>query len=188
MEIETTDELGSKIRNPNPTLEELAQPDFPAGAQPLQKEAFVPEPLLHNAGRPAVDLQREKPIHRAIVFLKAQGRSNREIADMLEVTPTMVAYVVKQPWAHQMIVDEIGSAGRCEVEVLLQGEVADSVRKLIELRDSDDAPKEVQRKSANDILDRFYGKPNQRITHERAEMSGLDDVELARIVKEGTRN
>lgn len=143
-------------------------------------------PFFNNHIEPAYRLGKERPNHRVICFLKAQGKTNVEIAEMVGVAPFTVNYTVNQPWAKQMIADEIGKAGRSEVEALLQGEVADSVRKLIDIRDSAEASADVQRKAANDILDRFYGKPNQRIISTNVDPNQLSDAELAEIVKRGS--
>ncbi|HEY5960950.1 MAG TPA: hypothetical protein VIV60_30550 [Polyangiaceae bacterium] len=128
---------------------------------------------------------REKPIHRAVIFLKAQGLSNREISTRLGIHWVTVCNIVRQPWAAKQIVEEIAKAGRGEVETLLEGAVADSIVKLINLRDDDDAPKDVQRKSANDLLDRFYGKPNQKIITASVDPNDLSDAELAEIARKG---
>jgi hypothetical protein len=149
------------------------------------------DPLLRpffNVGDPACVLQREKPLHRAIVVLKAQCLSNVQIAERLGITPPTVAYVCKQKWALDMLRESIGQAGQDELEILLNGATADSVRKLIELRDDQDAPKEVQRKSANDILDRVFGRPTQPISHSQVDPNELSDAELAEIARKGKTN
>ena len=151
-------------------------------------ESIQDEKPLFNMGSPAVHLQREKAYHRMVAFLKAQGMSNVEVAERVGVTPVTVAYVSKQPFVAQMIVDEIAKAGRPEVEVILQGAALDSVNKLIEIRDSEQASPDVQRKAANDLLDRVFGKPNQPISHSQVEANSLSDAELAKCIASGRKN
>lgn len=170
----------------NPGVSNSDNGESCAGPEVVRVETIpLEKPFFNNNATPGFVLRKESPSHRVICFLKAQGKTHREIAEMLGITPQTVYYTINQPWARQMIAEEIGKAGRSEVEVLLKGEVAESVRKLIAVRDSVEASPDVQRKAANDILDRFYGKPNQRIISTTVDPNQLSDSELAQIVKQG---
>lgn len=140
---------------------------------------------LHNPADPRWILKREREEHRIIVFLKAQGHTNGEIAQRTGYCKATVANVCKQPWARSIILAEITKAGRDQVETVLQGEALESVLKLIDIRDSTAAPVETQRKAANDILDRVYGKPNTPVTHSDADVKTLTDKQLMEIARRG---
>jgi predicted transcriptional regulator len=142
---------------------------------------------LNNTRQPAYTVQHEKPEHRLICWMKAAGQTNKEIADHLGLSTVMVGYVVNQPWAKDMMVQELRKQGQDEVQVLLRGEAAAAVQRLINI--SKTAPnEETKRKANNDILDRVYGKPNQPISQTRIDPSSLPDSELVKLVEGAKRN
>jgi hypothetical protein len=127
--------------------------------------------------------KKERPHQRAIAFMAASGMSHKEISDQLGFSPAAIAAICRQPWARQLIVEEIRKAGRDTVREVLQSAALDSVFKLIEIRDKEECQPETQRKAACDLLDRVYGKPNQPITHtSKVELDKLTDEELATII------
>lgn len=140
---------------------------------------------LHNPADPRHTLKREKLEHRVIIYLKSQGMTYGEIAQRTGYCKATVANVCKQPWARSIILAEITKAGRDQVETVLQGEALESVLKLIDIRDSEKAPVETQRKAANDILDRVYGKPNQPVQHSDVDAKTLTDKQLMEIARRG---
>jgi predicted transcriptional regulator len=131
---------------------------------------------LYNDKLSTLRLKREKPEHRIIVLLKAQGYSNKEIAERLEVTPVMVGYVLRQPWARERLVAEISASGRDAVNELLRGAVSDAVMTLIDVNQNGKPGERVS--AANSLLDRYYGKPTQRVetdnTHHFETVDELD--------------
>jgi len=175
--VEAASPPSSAVHNLNSTSE-AGQP------RPLQSD---PRPLF-NARDPQYVLQSERPVHRAIIFLAAQGLSYIEVAQQLGITPSCVQYVVKQDWAQEEILKQIHENGGNAVAQVLSQQALPSVMKLIELRDNEKVAAEVQRKSANDLLDRIFGKPNQPVTHSQADLNELSDEELAKIAAPAQRN
>lgn len=143
---------------------------------------------LFNPLQPAYILRHERPEHRAIIFLRSQCLTYKEIAAKLGWSPAGVANVCKQPWAQAIIVKELQKAGREAVQSLLDAEDVPSVLKLVEIRDDPTAPKAEQRKAANDLLDRKYGKPTQPILTAEVDPRTLSDVQLAEIAKRALPN
>jgi hypothetical protein len=153
------------------------------------KSAFADRPRdLFNARNPQYVLAAERPEHRAICFLAAQGLSISEIAQKTGWTTVMIGYVIKQPWAQELILDEIHKAGGDAVALTLKAQALPSIQKLISLRDDPETQRETQRKSACDLLDRLYGKCVQPIVHAEAKPDELSDEELATIVANGRKN
>jgi hypothetical protein len=140
---------------------------------------------LHNARYPEVAVIHEKPEHRVIIFLKAQGFSNKEIAEQTGYSPVMVSQIVRQPWAQDRILAIIHEAGVDAVQTLLQGAAADAVSRLISEMDNDLARPSERISAAEKLLDRLYGKPNQPIEHRSLNLSEMSDEELARIATSG---
>jgi len=136
-----------------------ASASSPASGEP------VPDLLaeFHNPKRPQVEYQHEKPEHRIVLFLKAQGLSNREIAEKTGYTPCGVSLIVNQPWAQEKLLQVLNEAGVDRVQALLAGAAEDSVFTLIELRDDAEQPGTVRKAAASDLLDRFLGKPRQQV-------------------------
>jgi hypothetical protein len=129
----------------------------------------VPNPVdeevvpLHNDVAPQYDVKHEKPEHRLAVFLKAQGFSNREIAAKLGMTTVWVGYALKQPWARRMLLKEIQDQGRDGIHELLKGAAPDCVLTLIDIAADEKAKNSDRCCAATAVLDRFLGKPTQRI-------------------------
>ena len=159
------------------------------GPQPTYGRMEAAPPDLFNARQPTYELKAERPEHRTIIFLAAQGMSITEIAQKTGWTTAMIGYVVKQPWAKELILKEIHDKGGDAVAMTLQREALPSIQKLIDIRDSEETQAETQRKAAVDLLDRIYGKCAQPIIHaQAADLESLTDEELAKIVTQGKRN
>lgn len=116
-----------------------------------------------NGKDPNLAILHEKPEHRLMVMMKMRGASNNEIAQASGFTVPWVSQVLRQPWARQFMASEMTKAGSNAVEKLLEGAAEDSVLTLIELRDDTNVAAAVRRQSSVDLLDRFMGKPMQKV-------------------------
>jgi lambda repressor-like predicted transcriptional regulator len=127
------------------------------------------EDALFETRRPNLVVLNEKPEHRLCIWLKVQGFSNREISERTGYTQPWLSQLFRQPWARQRIVSELQKAGKDSLQEILKASAEDSVYTLIELRDT--AENESVRKSAaSDLLDRFLGKPTQKIEQTSKQM------------------
>jgi transcriptional regulator with XRE-family HTH domain len=117
---------------------------------------------FYNAKDPNIPIAHEKPEHRLILWLKAQGFSNREIAQRMGYTEAWVSQVLRQPWARAQLVSELEDAGKNSLETILEASAADSLFTLIDLRDTATS-EAVRLNAAKDLLDRFLGKAVQRV-------------------------
>jgi hypothetical protein len=142
-----------------------------------------------NQREPNLAIMHEKPEHRVLLMLKAQGLSNREIAEQTGYTEPWMSQLFRQPWAQAALSEFITNAGLDEVTQLLKGAAADSVRKLINIRDNPLAPPSVVRATCVDLLDRFMGKPAQHVHVEQTTVSpesvGEIDKKIAELEAEG---
>jgi hypothetical protein len=129
-----------------------------------------------NSREPNLAIMHEKPEHRVLLMLKAQGLSNREIAKQTGYTEPWMSQLFRQPWAQRALSEFITNAGLDEVTQLLKGAAADSVRKLIDIRDNPLAPVAVVRATCVDLLDRFMGKPAQHVHVEQSPIMTTNDV------------
>lgn len=133
-----------------------------SGSEIEQDYAQDPD-ALYNSKAPNLAILHEKPEHRVIIFLKAQGLSYREISDRTGHTIPWISQVLRQPWARARLVKEIQSAGRDAVQELIKAAAEDSVFTLIEQRDNEKAKPAERINAANSLLDRFLGKPTQKV-------------------------
>jgi len=148
--------------------------------------------FLGDNKRPTAEIQKERPEHRIIVYLKAQGRSNTEIAKITGYTQAWLTQICAQPWFKLQLTALLHEKGGDMVQNFLEGQVMNTLETLVEIRDNGD--KDATRlAAANAILDRAFGKPTQHIkteavadpTNAQTEMSSLER-ELA-MVKEQQR-
>lgn len=139
-----------------------------------------------NARRGAYILQEEKPRHRLMCLLSAEGFDNTEIAKQLDYTTAHVNYVLKQPWALSFISKLLAEKGGNAVQEVLQGAAMKAAEHLAKTIDNSQAPASVRAKCANDILDRVFGKAQQIVLHGKADPSEMTDEELATLASQKT--
>lgn len=164
----------------NSGLKELfAATSGEADAVPVKHTAFF------NRRDPNLAIMHEKPEHRLLIMLKAQGASNREIAQQTGYTEPWISQLMRQPWAQQLLSDLITQSGLDEVTQLLKGACADSVKKLIEVRDSPTSPPAVVRATCVDLIQQYLGKPRERVqVTTTAGLAAGDIAELDRKINE----
>lgn len=117
---------------------------------------------LYSDKDPNLAVLHEKPWHRAVVYLVIKGLTNREIAERFGKTEPWISQLTRQPWFKNRVVQELKEAGGDLVETILQSQVIPSIEKVIELRDGANS-EAIQMRAASEILDRFMGKPTQKI-------------------------
>ena len=161
---------------------------LPAGAVARpNKQKFVPSDeqaapdALHNAKQPNIEIISEKPEHRLIMYLKAQGMNNKEIFIHMggtfdngsPISGGNAAYsyaylgqIIRQPWFQSGVVRLLNEAGKDVIESRLEAECLPSLETLVDIRDSETAPATVRLAAARDLMDRFRGKA---VTHIKSE-------------------
>ena len=75
--------------------------------------------LLFNSTIPGAEIENEKVEHRAMILLKAQGLSNKEVADATGYSQGQVSTIVRQPWFQEKVLAILHSHGEEEVEKLM---------------------------------------------------------------------
>jgi hypothetical protein len=164
------------------------------GRPKLPMKEFVPSPQNRHLFNeqdwkgPIERYKTEKYEHRIIAYLKAQGYNNIEIAERTGYSYGSVCAITKLPWVKEVVLETIREKGEAGVQDVLRSSALDSVLFLVETRDNDKAQTRDRISAADKLLDRFYGKPNQPITHkEEVDLSKLSDTDLAEIALKGTR-
>ena len=135
--------------------------------------------LLHGCTRPPLVIQQERPEHRFLVFLYAQGMSTKDIfiqlggewdsTRNLPVSGTgQYSYqhlhtIRRQAWFQTKLVEYMEQCGKDVIRAKFEAELMPSIEKVIEIRDNVDAPVALQLRAAESIIDRFLGKPVQQV-------------------------
>jgi DNA-binding MarR family transcriptional regulator len=130
-----------------------------ARAQLAAETYFKSGDALHGDTLPVLALASEKPIHRVMIYLHAQGASLQDIARHTGYTYQYVTQVMRQPWARQRLMTILKESCQDAVKHFLTHEVAPSLEVLREVRDSSTASAQAKIAASNSILDRALGKP-----------------------------
>lgn len=144
-------------------------------------------PQLHGFKPPQFYIQQEKYEHRIVAHLKAEGKTNIEIAEITGFTAARIGYIVKQPWVNEMILEIIHQRGGDKVELFLNEMVMPALEVFKGVIENKDESTKNKLAAANAILDRKFGKPNQAlsITHSQKESNQLTDAELHDLAERG---
>ena len=179
---------------PNPLVEELLRattaPVIPKintqvyGNNTLSssgaEDYYKSENRLFGDKEPNLAIKCERPEHRLIVYLKARGMSNTEIAKQTGYGYQWVCQIVRQPWFRARFVQECTDAGQDVIKTFLTSEAMPSLETLAEIRDDEEQKGATRVTAANSILDRFLGKPIQHVETEKVSDSldkAREDVE-----------
>ena len=150
-------------------------------------EEAAPRFFNQDKRKPQHVLQVERPEHRAICILAAQGLTSTEISEQTGWTTATIQNVRKQEWAQVYIAQLMEKAGRKSVMNDLQGAARDAAALIIksvrgELADQKPADR---CKDAHKLLDRLYGTAPQIVMHGNADAAELSDEELAATIASG---
>lgn len=127
--------------------------------------ALSTPPPLKGTRQPYYLNQTEKAYHRTVAFLVAEGLTDVEIAEQVNKSVVTIANLRKQTYIEQQVLALIHGRGDAAIDKLHRAaeEAADAL--IDNLRQAQGKESlEVVRRTANDILDRKYGKPNQPTT------------------------
>lgn len=160
-----------------------------AGGEAIREEFAGCEDKLYNDRDPHYLIKHQRPEHRVMILLKAQGNSNKEIAQTLGVSAVSVANVLKQPWARKQLLEEINKAGRNEVIQVFKGAALDVAEAVVGIVNDPEARDSDKISASNLILDRLFGKATQPmdINLDGSKLKTMSDAELLKIAT-GTNN
>lgn len=150
----------------------------------LIENVASPTVAMHNPRECNVEVQTERPWHRAAMYMMLAGQSHVTIAAALEKTPVMVSIVSRQPWFQQQIAELARDSGGDEITTLLKGEAKNCLLTLLEVRDDPNAKNADRITSCKDLLDRHLGKAVARVEVENKTFSGDPQAEYENIAKE----
>lgn len=152
---------------------------------------------FHGQKEPNLEIKTERPEHRFIAYLRAQGKSvleiflhfggqvdvqRKPISGTGEYSYAWLSQICRQPWFQARVVAIMQDAGLDIVQKTLEMEVLPSIQKLVELRECGVKP--VEKSAADSLLDRFLGKPTQKIETEQTIKHGRLEDDAEKITSE----
>ena len=120
------------------------------------------DPLLGDAA-PAHLRKTETPRDRLVAVLKAQGATDRAISDHLGITTACVANTCRQPHIRRLILKIISEEGRDAITGIINGVLADSIFKVIDIMNDDKSGPRTQLSAAALLMERAMGKTTQHV-------------------------
>lgn len=136
----------------------------------------------------ATSYRHEKPEHRIMAYLKAQGFSNKEISVRTGYGYASVCQILQLPWTKEVVREEIIKNGRNLCKEMLESSSVDNVQTLLQIRDNPNSRDVDKINAVKELFDRTWGKANQPITHiQHTDLNELSDQDLAKIIASGGR-
>lgn len=144
---------------------------------------------MHQPEPTAKQLRKyEQPWHGNAIYMLASGKwTIKSAAEELGVGYKTLLDLAKNQWFQEKLLEAQRVNGAQDIMDVFRSECQNSAITLIELRDNQNVAPSVRRACAVDILDRFLGKPVQKI-ESKSEPTSADPVaEVARLELENAR-
>jgi transcriptional regulator with XRE-family HTH domain len=175
----------------DPSVNKQLYANSPLAGSSVESAALNNPDGLFNPKLPNLAIIHEKPEHRVILYMKAEGYTNSEVADRLGMSVAWISQVTRQPWFQLRLMEELKRAGRGGLMDFLKVQAESSLYTLVDLRDRAES-EQVRATCAINLLDRFLGKPVQRSevrmeVKKTAEEVQAIDVEWKRLEEEEQR-
>lgn len=142
-------------------------------------------PLLANRKEPYYRVKQERPAHRVMTELAAQGYDVKEISAKLGYHPVTVNNILRQGHSQQTLVDACRKYASEDDEVveLIKGNVVKAVETLKEVMQDPNAKGSERIAAAEALLNRRYGKPNQPVNRNTdVDLNKMSDADLAAML------
>lgn len=136
---------------------------------------------LEGGNLPEFRIVNEKPEHRFLVYLFAQGLNIREVFEQLggkydeanrpisgtgQWSYAYLTQIRRQPWFESRLLTLMQEQGVDKVQAKLELELFPSLEVVKELRDDHSVAPATRLNAANSLIDRFLGKPIQHVKSE----------------------
>lgn len=168
-------------------LNEAAKQTQPAAAPTFHIDADRIAPPFYKApgveATPRWQRQQERPHHRLIAILSAEGRTTQEIADTLDLCIQTVRDVRREPFCQKLIAELQAQAGINIVRKKLELATPQAAQTLVDIMSGAiDSSPGVRKQAAESILDRVFGPTPQTINHITKDASELTSEELKQFI------
>jgi len=127
--------------------------------------AATEEPI-RNGTPQSIFADGEKPVYRLICYMSLGGKTNKEIADEMDMSVATIGNILRQPASKDFMAREARRIAGGEVENMFKTQLGQTFTTLIELRDSAQTPPATRATVCATILDRAFGKPTTYVKSE----------------------
>lgn len=128
-------------------------------------------------------VQKEKPQHRIIAYMSASGATPQRIADETGYGVQMVRILLNQDWMKAHIALLIHENFNDDISGLLKAGAVDALMTIRNLS-TESLNEKVRLSAAQDLLDRYRGKPTQFVHTSSSEVPQDPSEEIARLENE----
>lgn len=154
--------------------------DLPGEPDPEPPTTAPPSLRFHGAKEPTVTIQKEKAIHRTAAYMIASGAKIRAVADHLDVAEATVRSWTKQPFFQSLVATIIHNEFSGDITSMLRTAAVEAVMIETDLMHNSTSD-QVRLKAAQDLLDRFRGKPTNFVHHTNGALSEDPAAEIKRL-------
>jgi len=145
-----------------------------------EKVSNVKPPEWAGKKQSSVAVQKEKPAHRIIAYMAASGATPQRIADETGYGVNMVRILLNQDWMKAHIALLIHENFNDDISGLLKAGAVDALMTIRNLSTESNNEK-VRLSAAQDLLDRYRGKPTQFVHTSSSEVPQDPSEEIARL-------
>lgn len=140
----------------------------------------VPLEWKDKDGRKVRTVQKEKPAHRIIAYMAASGATPQRIADETGYGVQMVRILLNNDWMKAHIALLIHENFNDDISGLLKAGAVDALMTIRNLS-TESLNEKVRLSAAQDLLDRYRGKPTQFVHTSSSEVPQDPSDEIARL-------
>ena len=137
---------------------------------------------FYGAKEPKQPLQVEKAHHRTAAYMLAAGAKIRAVADALDVAESTVRNWTRQPFFQSLLATILHNEFSGDISQMLKTMAVEAVLVQSDLMHNS-MNDQVKLKAAQDILDRYRGKPTSFV-HHTGSISEDPAVEIRRLEEE----
>lgn len=131
--------------------------------------------IKSHGQRPAhYSIIKEQPEHTLMLWMKAAGKSDKEVVESTGINYQHFKILQRQPWWIKRFNEIVESCNKGAVEQFIHGEVIPSLMTLKAIRDDETQRGATRVAAANSILDRGLGKATVRV--ETKNITNTDDT------------
>jgi hypothetical protein len=153
---------------------ELILPDEP------DVRTSPPSLRFHGVKEPKTEIQQEKAIHRTAAYMIASGAKIRAVAEHLDVAENTVRTWTRQPFFQALVATIIHNEFSGDITSMLKNAAVEAVMVQTDLMHNSTSD-QVRLKAAQDVLDRYRGKPTNFVHHTNGAISENPDEEIRRL-------
>lgn len=133
---------------------------------------------LYNDRDPSFNLKSERPVHRRISELALQGFNHKEIAALVNLHPSYVSQVLRQPHARVHMIEAAAKPVAAQLIDFLDKELMPSLELLRSVRDDPTAKASDRISAAKELADRRLGRAVQPFANRDKPVSEMTQAEL----------